>query len=142
MNSRSYKTKQRESLLNYLQSVPGVHVTAEEVYEHFKKSGEPIGKSTIYRRLESLVDEGKLRKYVVDGKSPACFEYRPEGEHLGEGSCFHCKCELCGKLIHLNCEDLGKIEEHLSNEHKFKLNTLRTVFYGICESCAGEEPLN
>ena len=37
MNSRSkYKTKQREILLDYLESVPGVHITASDVCEYFK----------------------------------------------------------------------------------------------------------
>ena len=34
MNSRSkYKTKQREILLSYFETVPGVHVTASDVCE-------------------------------------------------------------------------------------------------------------
>ena len=136
MNLRSkYKTKQREILLAYFETVPGVHVTASDVCEHFKSLDAPIGQSTIYRNLESLVDEGIIKKYVIDGSSPACFEYVGPDSHEDVEICFHCKCEKCGKLIHLHCDELDEIQEHLLAEHHFKLNRVRTVFYGLCEQC-------
>jgi len=136
MNSRSkYKTKQRDILLSFFRSKPGEHITANDVCEHFKEQGAPIGQSTIYRQLESLVDEGIINKYIIDGNSPACFEYVGEYDHVDTEVCFHCKCEKCGKLIHMHCEELEGIQEHMLSEHHFKINPTRTVFYGICEEC-------
>ncbi|MBP5181217.1 MAG: transcriptional repressor, partial [Clostridiales bacterium] len=58
MASRSkYKTKQRDFLLKFLESAEG-HVTAADVCRYVEENGAPIGKSTVYRQLESLVDEG------------------------------------------------------------------------------------
>ncbi len=137
MNQRSkYKTWQRELLLEYLESLEGEHVTALDVSEYLKKKGAAIGQSTVYRQLESLVDEGIINKYIIDGNSPACFEYVGEGSHHKGGVCYHCKCEKCGKLIHLHCDELTSIGKHLDEEHKFKLDTKRTVFYGLCEECS------
>ncbi len=136
MNSRSkYKTKQREILLDYLESIPGVHITASDVCEYFKGHGANIGQSTVYRQLESLVDEGIINKYIIDGNSPACFEYVGANSHEDADTCFHCKCEKCGKLIHLHCDELEEIQVHLYEEHRFKMNPMRTVFYGLCEQC-------
>ncbi len=136
VNTRSqYKTKQKEILLNYLASAPGVHFTAGDVCEYMKTQGEPIGQSTVYRRLESLVDEGILNKYTVDGSSPACFEYVGAESHGKEHICFHCKCEKCGKLIHLHCDEMEEIQKHLFKNHKFQMDPKRTVFYGLCEKC-------
>lgn len=135
MSSRSaYRTKQKDILLSYLETIPGVHVTAAKVCEHFKSQGTAIGQSTVYRQLDRLVDEGLVKKYVIDANSPACFEY-VSGRHISEDVCFHCKCEKCGKLIHLHCEELSEIQTHLLNDHHFKLNPMRTVFYGLCEDC-------
>ena len=137
MGERStYKTKQRERLLEYLRTVQGTHITANDVCNHFKKQDSSIGQSTIYRQLEKLVDEGLLKKYIVDSNSPACFEYVEADSHVGESVCFHCKCEKCGALIHLHCDMLEAIEGHLSTEHDFKINTARTVFYGLCSNCS------
>ena len=136
MNSRSkYKTKQREILLGYFETVPGVHVTASDVCEYFKSHDAPIGQSTIYRNLESLVDEGIIKKYNIDGNSPACFEYVEPESHEDAEICFHCKCEKCGRLIHLHCDELNEMQSHLMADHRFKLNPVRTVFYGLCEQC-------
>ena len=98
MSQRStYKTKQRERLLDYLKTVKGTHITAADVCRYFKTQDSSMGQSTIYRQLEKLVDEGLLKKYIVDSNSPACFEYVEADSHVGESVCFHCKCEKCGK---------------------------------------------
>lgn len=133
-----YKTRQKEMLIDYLSSVEGEHITANDVCEFFKSQGETIGQSTIYRHLESLVDEGIINKYVIDANSPACFEYMGRESHLAGEVCFHCKCEKCGCLIHLHCDELSEIGKHLYNEHHFKLDPKRTVFYGLCENCINE----
>lgn len=136
MNSKTkYKTKQREMLLGYFETVPGIHVTAADVCGYFNAQGASIGQSTVYRQLENLVDEGIIKKYIIDGNSPACFEYvEPDGQNDIE-TCFHCKCEKCGKLFHLHCDELNEMQLHLLMEHHFRLNSVRTVFYGLCEQC-------
>ncbi len=140
MNSKSkYNTRQREILIKYLESVQGKHITAGDVCEHFRQQGEPIGQSTIYRRLEVLVDEGVIKKYVIDANSPACFEYVGEDGHSEDEVCFHCKCEKCGKLIHLECDELAAMNEHIFAEHAFKVNSTRTVLYGLCENCVDSD---
>ena len=78
-------------------------------------------------------------KYNVDGTSSACFEYLGAEEHCHKTSCFHCKCEKCGKLIHLHCEDVVKLEQHLMDSHGFRMDPCRTVFYGLCEECRSAE---
>ncbi|MBQ9890389.1 MAG: transcriptional repressor [Firmicutes bacterium] len=131
----NYRTKQREMLIGYLKTVPGVHITASDVCEYFRTHGAPISQATVYRQLEKLVGEGVLNKYIIDAGSPACFEYVSADSHSGGEVCFHCKCEKCGKLIHMHCEELEEIQAHLSAEHHFKLDPMRTVFYGLCEEC-------
>ncbi len=138
MSERSmYKTRQRDMLLEYLKSKPGEHITAADVCEHFREKGTPIGQSTVYRQMEKLVDEGLLNKYILDGVSPACFEYVSPESHEDAQVCYHCKCEKCGTLIHLHCEEIEAIQSHLKKEHGFKMDPVRTVFYGLCERCAG-----
>ena len=138
MDSRSkYRTKQRDILLAYLKTKPGVHVTAGDVCDCLKERGTPIGQSTVYRQMERLVDEGILNKYIIDGSSPACFEYigTEDNKTIEEDVCYHCKCEKCGKLIHLHCEELKGLQAHLFKEHAFQLDLSRTVLYGLCDKC-------
>ena len=138
MTTRSlYKTKHREALIQYLEQRAGTYLTAAEICLELKQQGTEIGQATVYRQLERMVDEGIVNKYIIDENSPACFEYIGKDSHSCE-VCFHCKCEKCGKLIHLHCEELEGIQAHLQQEHHFLLNPMRTVFYGLCEDCAKE----
>ena len=134
-----YNTKQREMLLGYLESQKRAHITVADVCEYFKEHGSPMGQATVYRQMEKLVDDGLVSKYIVDVGSPACFEYVGEHSHAGEGTCFHCRCEICGSIIHMHCDELSLIKGHLFEEHGFKLDPFRTVFYGICEDCSKKE---
>ena len=108
-----YQTKQMKQILAYLQTIEGPHVTAADVCSYFKEQGINVGTTTVYRNLEKMVEQGLVAKYNVDGTSSACFEYLGAEEHCHKMSCFHCKCEKCGKLIHLHCEDVVKLEQHL-----------------------------
>ena len=115
-----YKTKQREKLLQYIERIPGTHFSAGDLCDHLKAEGAAIG---------------VLQKYVIDGNTPACFEYVGEHKRAETDPGFHCKCEKCGKLIHLHCEELSQIQDHLRKEHDFQMNPMRTVFYGLCSDC-------
>ena len=129
-----YHTKQREDLLSYLETVPGTHLTVGDIYTALQNQGSPMGQTTVYRQLESLLEEGLVNKYTLDAKCPACYEYVPKGDHVAS-LCFHCKCTQCGKLYHLHCEELESIATHLKEEHHFLLDPRRTVFFGLCEGC-------
>ncbi len=130
----TYKTKQQELLLSYLKKQGSVHFTAEDVRRHFASKEISIGIATIYRQLEKLVAEGKVQKYFIDEHSAACFQYVAESCPHDEEH-FHLKCEKCGVLVHLECDELSEIKKHLEEEHGFSINPFRTVLYGLCEKC-------
>lgn len=131
----TYKTKQRALLCAYLKTVGQAHVTVNDVYEYFRGQGVQMGTATIYRQLERMVDEGLVNKYNIDAGSPACFEYLGERPVCPDTVCFHCKCEKCGRLIHLHCDVIKGLKQHVEAEHGFVIDPRRTVFYGVCEEC-------
>ncbi|MDR1307502.1 MAG: transcriptional repressor [Treponema sp.] len=123
-----YQTRQGAQILDYLSSLKGEHVTAAAIAGRF----EDIGKTTVYRHLDKLVEAGMVRRYFLEGKDSACYQYTG-GEECGER--FHLKCESCGDLIHLNCDVLTDVADHVMKDHRFAINPLKTVFYGTCGSC-------
>lgn len=137
MAKAPYKTKQMTELLAFLESVQGKHVTVTQICEYFKEKGISVGTTTIYRHLEKMVNEGLVAKYVVDGTSSACFEYT--GKQEEQKVSYHCKCEKCGKLIHLQCEEVESLKKHMIEHHSFSMDPMRTVFYGICSACRENE---
>ena len=143
-----YNTRQHDEVLECLKSMKGEHLTAAEVYRLLVRQEESeskdlsvgsgarkIGKATVYRQLERLVEEGFADKYIIDQNTPACFEYIDHDE-CGEGLCVHGKCLKCGKLFHLHCEELKDLKEHLEEHHGFTADFHHTVIYGLCEQCA------
>lgn len=120
-------------MLEYMSSLGGAHVTANQIMRHFEDDGVLVGMSTIYRHLEKLAADGKIRKYAITGGASACYQYISDAAKCGGH--FHLLCEDCGVLIHLDCELLDEIESHLLSSHDFQLDMLKTVFYGKCEKC-------
>lgn len=137
MSKIIYHTKQRDIILGYLKKCEGEHVTAGDIVNHFAQTGEGIATATIYRQLEKLVDEGIVKKYILDLSSPACFEYIGADSKCFGNECTHLKCTECGKLIHLHCDDFMTTQKHIYSEHNFKLDMTRTVLYGMCGDCMG-----
>ncbi len=133
-----YRTRQREDLISYFRTAPGQHKTAADVCEHFRQQGHVIGTATVYRQLERMVEEGILNKYIIDKNSSACFEY-VDPDECHQPVCYHCKCERCGNLIHLECEELDFVKEHVLIEHGFTVDPKRTVLYGVCADCRAAE---
>lgn len=128
-----YKTKQKDMLLKYMILMSGKHITAYDIHDYFRQQGVNIGMSTIYRHLEDMTAEGVVRKYATEANEAACYEYITNDCRYE--SCIHCKCELCGKLIHINCSEMQNIEKHFLKDHNFKINSIKTTLYGICENC-------
>ncbi|MDO5085151.1 MAG: transcriptional repressor [Erysipelotrichaceae bacterium] len=127
-----YKTKQKELLISYLSDTKGSHITVMDIQKYFQDKEITIGQTTIYRHLEKLVEEGLVSKYQLDGKG-AYFEY--VGNHNHCNLCYHFKCEQCGTLFHIHCHSLEKVSKHLDVNHGFRLNTMKTVLYGLCKEC-------
>lgn len=130
-----YKTKQMTELLSYLKASSGEHVTVGDISNYFKQQGITVSTTTVYRHLEKMVEQGVVAKYIIDGTSSACFEYLGDMHQREQAVCYHCKCEKCGKLIHLHCHEVAGLQQHMMEAHGFAMNSMRTVFYGICAEC-------
>lgn len=128
-----YKTKQRAIIEKQLKNADGKHTTVDALAALLAANGECVGRTTVYRTLELMVKEGKVRKYTNETGEGACYQY-VENAHECEKH-FHLKCERCGKLIHVECESMSGLAEHIENHHGFKVNKLKTVLYGICGEC-------
>ena len=129
----SYKTWQRERIWEYLCAHSDRHVSAEDIAGHLRQQGMAVGKSTVYRTLDRLVEQGVLRRFYLEEGMSACYQLIPEDGRCHEH--FHLKCLCCGQLIHMECTFLQEVQAHIMQEHRFLIDQSKTVFYGLCESC-------
>jgi Fur family ferric uptake transcriptional regulator len=143
--STGYNTRQSQAILTYIASLGGSHVTAGQIAGHFESIGAPIGLTTVYRHLDKLVRGGSARRYIMEGVSGSCHQYEYVGGdirarvHEESAEHFHLKCEDCGTLLHLRCEALIGLPESVYEEHAFRIDVSKTVFYGKCADCLGKD---
>ncbi|HHX56934.1 MAG TPA: transcriptional repressor [Clostridiales bacterium] len=130
---KGYKTKQKEKILEHIKANMDRHITAAEIVAHLNAEGTTVGATTVYRYLDKLVEIGYVRKYIMDEKSSACYQYVQENEECGEH--FHLKCVKCGELFHTSCDFMQGIDVHILKHHGFRVDNTKTVLYGECESC-------
>ena len=129
----TYKTQQKEILLNFLKSHKSEHFTIGQICDALKKFN--IGNSTIYRLVNSLAEQEKLRCFA-DGKTHLMnYQYLDVGcqNHL------HLKCERCGNVTHLSYEESAAFTDNIYRNHKFDIDIKDTFFYGTCENCADNQ---
>ncbi len=127
----TYNTKQREYILEYIIDNSNRHVSVDDIVYYLHNKNTRVGKTTVYRYLDLLIEEGRVRKYA--GVPCACYQYVGEGHKCSEH--YHFKCTKCDKLYHLKCNLLNEITNHVKEEHRFIVDNTKTVFYGVCEKC-------
>ena len=128
-----YNTEKRAELLDFLSRTNGQAYSIEDICSAILKDGR--GKSTVYRLISRLVDEGALRR-ISDGKTR-----RVTYQFIHTGHCsehLHLKCKECGRLIHLDEEISHLLENRIMRAKGFMLDD-GALLYGKCESCIFEK---
>ena len=126
----TYITKQQKAVLECIALHHDECVSVNALLEQLRSRGETVGVATVYRQLEKLEKQGHIHKVVTE--EGAFYQYC---EHDCDGDCFLLKCEKCGKITHIDCEQLSPLYRHLEQEHHFAINPRRTLLYGEREVC-------
>ncbi len=125
-----YKTRQKQSVLSFIKINSDRQLTAAEIANGVE--AENIGKSTVYRQISNLCEEGKIRRFRGENGKKVLYQYT--GEHKCHDH-FHLKCQHCGKLIHLDCDHIDELRHHIMSDHDFSIDMISTVIYGTCKDC-------
>lgn len=128
----NYKTKHGAAILSYLMAEKDRYVTVAQIVNHLNQKKVTISRPTIYRQLEKLVREEKVRRIQLEGSSGACFQYV---DLSGKQRQCHLKCEVCHGLFDLKCEEVDHVAQHIFEDHEFQVNNSKTIFYGKCKTC-------
>lgn len=128
----TYKTRQRQLIVDTLKTNTGAHMSASDIAHYLKNKGYDVGIATIYRQLSRLTSVGVIQRFSMDGTQTSYYEYMSADKEPH----FHFKCEKCNKFIHFDCCELKQLHHHLSVQHGFDMNSMKTVIYGICNECA------
>ena len=130
-----YNTKNKAIVKEFMKERCEEHLSIDSIFESLQQKGQKVPLASLYRIMDELVDEGAVRKYSIDRSSAACFQYASEGCHEH----FHLICSGCGKLIHLECDEVSHLLSHIESEHDFKIDMSRVNFYGLCKDCQNRD---
>ena len=131
-----YQTAQRKKLIQFLSANREKAFSVEELDFQLKKGDETApGKSTLYRLIKSLVDEGAVKR-LVKGNSRQ-FVYQIAGAECAYH--LHLKCVKCGKLLHMEHGESHKLLEEILKASNFKVDESQTVLLGSCDGCLGRQ---
>lgn len=122
-------TKQREEIVRYFFKQEK-HLCPEELYLNLKKHTKTnLGFSTVYRTLKLLKECG-LASEINFGEGKTIFEsMKKKLPH------YHCICNVCGKIIEFQAEDIENLQKTITKKYKFYPSYHRLAIYGVCSSC-------
>ena len=103
------------------------HVTANEIYEFVKGFCPTIGKGTVYRNLDILVEEGNLRKVKVSDE--------PNRFDLTLKNHYHVRCVNCGEISDVDMDEILGLLEKIHDTHGTDFLGYDILFKDICPKC-------
>ena len=125
----TYNTEKRSALISFLENNSDGAFTIDEIADKLSPDGS--GKSTYYRLISKLVEEGVIKRISDDKTRHTTYQYLGSsgcGEHL------HLKCKECGKLIHLDHTTSHTVEETIKEIGGFSIDE-GTILFGRCRGC-------
>lgn len=127
MNQRN--TKQKQLILDILLKSKN-HPTMKEIYQMVRELDSSIGQATVYRNVNKLVEDGKIRRLLHLEEA-----IRYDGNMLLHD---HFACRKCGKIIDLFDNDYYKLQKNIENKYSVKVEQMTFYYEGICNDCCNK----
>jgi Fur family peroxide stress response transcriptional regulator len=128
-------SKQKQLIYDIVKSTD-THPTADRIYTKARKKMPNIGIATVYRNLNTLVEEKAIICIKTVGKADR-YDGRVD-DHL------HFECVHCGEIFDLMPSSIEEGEEAIENLCRVygisreSINTGSTVLRGVCDKCRAE----
>lgn len=127
-----YNTRQKREMLAFLKRHDLEPYSVDDLVFQMQEQGEKIGRTTVYRYLEQLSEQGRVRRYQ-NSQGVTLYQHV---ENSGEcASHFHMMCRNCGRLYHVDCALMGELAQHICTHHHFELDLKETILVGTCARC-------
>ena len=99
------------------------HMTAEQIFEALRRTNPKVVRATVYKNLNRLWTEGRIRKVSVEGM-PDRYDRAERHDHL--------VCRGCGRLLDV---DLGDLTEQLEQRVGRSILSYDLKLLYLCETC-------
>ena len=120
-------TRQRLIVADVL-AAAGRQLTAGELYERVRSAEPSLGRATVFRTVDRLVEAGVARRLELEGHVYAYIACQPEHHH-------HLSCTSCGRVEEIPESWVQPIADRASRRLDFEIDDGRLDFYGRCADC-------
>lgn len=119
-------TVQRKIILDTLKKL-NTHPTIDAIYAEIHKGHPSISKTTVYRNLRKLANNGIISQVSLpDGLER--YDERVD-QH------YHFKCKNCGSIFDVDIGYLAGINEAVQGKYCVQVYEHYVVFIGVCPKC-------
>jgi len=127
------RSSKRDRILNAFLRQEG-NLTADDLVDLVRREDARIGRATVYRTLQWMVDAGLARK-VDFGEGRSRFE--PSVHHPRH---FHFVCRTCHRSSEFLSSDVEAMMEEIAAARNFATDQVVVQINGTCESCRTGRP--
>ena len=121
-------TRQRSALVALLAELDEFR-SAQDLHALLRQRGEGVGLATVYRTLQSLVDEGQVDVLRGDDGEASYRHCSPVHHH-------HLTCRSCRRTVEVAAPPVERWAERVAAEHGFADVGHQLEVFGTCSSCA------
>lgn len=123
-------TLQRKLVLNAVNALK-CHANAEQIYNYVVKIRPSVSKGTVYRNLNSLVEDNLIRRVEIPGEADR-FDHNCYKHH-------HIKCIECNNLFDVTIQENLQIDKLIKDNLGIELLDYEIIFKGICPECKNKK---
>ena len=120
-------TTPRRSLADLVIDLDG-HFTASELAAAARQRGIPVGRATLFRALELMIELGVVERLDL-----------PSGEHAyvacATSHHHHVVCSRCGRTAEVADEGFAESVRRIEQQSGFRIDTHRLELFGLCRHC-------
>jgi Fur family ferric uptake transcriptional regulator len=124
---RKRMTRQRAAVHEALQG-DASHPSADEIYLRVRKVLPRISLGTVYRNLQQLVEEGRIRVLLLDERVARYDPMLADHDHF--------ICQRCNRVIDVMLEYDRDVNTTPLVEQGFTITAHRLSVHGLCQTCA------
>jgi Fur family ferric uptake transcriptional regulator len=121
-------TLQRMIVASALARMPHT-VSAQELYESLRVEHPLLGRATVFRTLDFLVENGLAQRFEAEGHVHVYTSCADNHHH-------HLVCRICGSTTEIDDTAVNQLIDAVRGGYGFALDHAALDFYGTCETCA------
>ena len=109
----------------------GKEATVQELYDQVRRKHPYIGRATVFRSVDMLVEAGLAQRLERPGHVSAYIWCEPGHHH-------HLICTTCRTVEELDEDAVAPLAESIATERGFRVDHATLDFYGECRGCSSD----